>query len=132
MIIITDIKTIEVSGTRHDLYRMDPTEVVCFKEYEPITARRVATEHIKGRCFIKHDGTEVWIGVSGEASRILGMEFKRWESMRSVADDIKSELNKFMSRHFDLEKKNRKMDSYIHVGFWRRLMRLFSKPPGFD
>ena len=92
MIIITEIKTITVDRNQWMFSKtLDPSnEFIAFDENNDPTITSVSTlnELIRGRRFIRQDGSEIILGYSKEIAETIGIEFEAWTVMKKFQEEL--------------------------------------------
>jgi len=109
MIVITEIKTIEVPNREYVLekiiHNQNNSDIFIGGKVLP---EEVLTEVVRGIEFVKPDGTHILIGCSSEAAEIIGIQYDAYYAMQARLTRIQHDLHKV--EHF-LEKEKRKSEA---------------------
>ena len=122
MIVITEIKILE---TQHDwiefaysnlpqLKYTSPGELVADKEY-------FMKELVRGRRFIKPNGEEIVIGITNQASEILGILYESYDNMNRELISGMDELRSCRSYLSDCKYDLLDLSGWIKISIWRKL-----------
>lgn len=113
MIVITNIETINVPDKEwHELihYEKNPNEYIPINNYTDSVEASYIYERIHGRRFCRHsDGLDVVIGMSKQASDVIGIQLDAWKNQEELIQSLRDELH-----YTKLEIDRRKNMSFIN------------------
>jgi len=114
------IKDVEVLETNKDICEVmhafgNPQQFYEF-DNQKVEEMEVVQELVREHRFTHPNGTEVIIGMTNKAGKILGLQYEAWESMKSQMDTL-------MSNYETVESELNEIKS---LGFWKRLLCLFT------
>jgi len=128
MIVITKIEYLE---TDRDIYQLQSIasksqliELNTHNEKERMQAK-LFIETIQGQCFRRpSDGTDIYIGNSRQAEKVIGIQYEAWQSNHMLVKDLsyqKEALKTELSiKDNYLKESNNKIEQSINSDFWTR------------
>jgi len=102
MIIIKKIEIIETDRDQVALLPMESPNTLVFPcgNQEPV-------EIIRGRRFRRpSDGTDIIVGVSKQAERIIGIMYESWDNLQKSYDNISKEMRRYRKKVEESKKAN--------------------------
>lgn len=92
---------------------------------------KIKIELIRGRRFVRpSDGTDIVVGVTDEAGKILGLQYEIWKTMETslyhaleARDAIERELTR---TRVELERAAMRLEEIADENLWKRLKRIFN------
>ena len=130
MLVITNIDTLEVENDIAEIPHWDH-DLSPAPHDEVIKNESVKAEVVKGRRFIRPDGSEIMVAASVQSQKVLGLMYEAWESNTRLINNLHDTA---MRLKFDLmvsrgAKDGLERQLITHTStFWKRLKHLFRTP----
>lgn len=129
MIVVTEVKFIEVN--EQDAYLAHYEEPIPVwtggaEKINPekyITTGEVREELIQGTRFKRPDGTEIVLGISSSAKKVLGLGYEVFSNQRRTIETLHSNV---LYERNKRGKAENQLFLIKHAGFWTRLKWLFT------
>lgn len=112
MLVVTDIKVIEVDQSRWYIDRMRGPVIRPYRDddgYEPVEVTR---EMIEGKVFKSVDGREICIGMSKQVQDAIGLPLEVFDNLMSIIRDQHTQINQLATG----KKLNAKLCRKISTG----------------
>lgn len=129
MILIRSVDWIEIDGNYVKLTQIKtPPFSYLSERHSP--DEKIKEELIWGRRFVRSsDGTDVVIGVSDEAGKVLGLQYEAWEKLEKELYQARTEhgiaKRELAKTRLELEGAIVRFYKIANENFWERLKRLF-------
>lgn len=101
MIVITNIETIDVPGNIYNhVYGYHPDEYIgVSNKLNPVKAELIK-EYITGQRFIRgSDGSEIIIGMSKQASEVIGIPLSAWKNQEDYINRLTADKENFRVKY---------------------------------
>ncbi|MCP4408813.1 MAG: hypothetical protein GY807_13830 [Gammaproteobacteria bacterium] len=98
MILIESIKVREVPGEHCNIPRLPGNGMRAWMGAAPPDSitKEAETETVRGRRYIRPDGTEIVIGMTEQAQDVIGIQYEAWENLQGMCDANRAESDRLV------------------------------------
>jgi len=121
------VKSIEIIETDQDpiniIHRNAPSTPIRVNNGKATALCSEISEMVRGRLFVRGDGTEITIGMTQDAQDVLGIQCEAWDNIQDAYNESQREYREAMrtASMFQLE-----LEELSKTGFFGRLKMLFT------